>query len=108
MSKGKRRGKLHTTLKFLKKSAADFDAGDEDEALRMAVSLRVLFHETQGRRPSIPLLNHLDIWDKPILTSADGRSLVCFVSQQVKITFPPGVTAHPLLQKKFNATTLDK
>lgn len=108
MSKGKLRGKLQTTIRFLKKSALDYDAGDEDEALRMAVSLRVLFHETQGRRPSIPLLKHLDYLDKEILTSADGRSLVCFIDQQIKTSYPPGVSAHPRLQKEFRVTKFDQ
>src|SRR3977135_31817 len=74
----------------------------------MAVSLRVLFHETKGRRPSIPLLQHLDMWDGKILTTSDGSSLTCFICQRIKLTYPPGVTAHPLLENKFNVTTFDK
>lgn len=44
----------------MERSCADFDAGHREEALRIAVSLRVLFHDTKS---SISLLTHLGIKD---------------------------------------------
>lgn len=53
---------MHTQLQrqlgFLKRSCDAFDAGQQDEGLRIAVSLRVLFHDTQK---STSLLTHLGI-----------------------------------------------
>jgi hypothetical protein len=48
---------LRTHLNFLIKSAAAFDNGERDEAIRTAVSMRVLLHDT---RNSISLLTHLN------------------------------------------------
>lgn len=37
---------LHQQISFLKRSAESFDNGFEDEAVRLAVSIRILVHET--------------------------------------------------------------
>src|SRR6266545_3514326 len=42
------RSQLQRQLGFLKRSCEDFDAGQHDEGLRIAVSLRVLFHDTSA------------------------------------------------------------
>lgn len=49
---------LRRHLGFLKRSCNDFDAGHFEEGLRIAVSLRVLLHDTPG---STSLLTHLGI-----------------------------------------------
>lgn len=49
---------LQRHLRFLQTSCEAFDAGRSDEGLRIAVSLRVLFHDTQK---STSLLTHLGI-----------------------------------------------
>lgn len=49
---------LKRQLGFLQRSCADFDSGHVEEALRIAVSLRVLFHDTKN---STSLLTHLGI-----------------------------------------------
>src|SRR5438128_453345 len=49
---------LREHLEFLKRSCRDFDAGHYGEGRRMAVSLRVLFHDTNH---STSLLTHLGI-----------------------------------------------
>lgn len=49
---------LRRHLGFLDRSCIQFDAGHLDEALRIAVSLRVIFHDTTS---SISLLKHLEI-----------------------------------------------
>ena len=48
-------------LGFLERSAAAYDAGDEPEAKRLAVNLRVLLHDT---RRSTSLFTHLRVKDK--------------------------------------------
>ncbi len=48
---------LHRQLGFLERSCKDFDASHVDEALRMAVNLRVLFHDTNC---STSILTHLN------------------------------------------------
>jgi hypothetical protein len=48
---------LRTHLNFLAKSAAAFDEGEIDECMRIAVSIRVLLHDT---RNSTSLLTHLN------------------------------------------------
>ena len=57
--------KLREHLSFLESSARDFDSAPQ-EALRMAVSLRVLFHDTGS---STSLLTHLGIKDSAKILS---------------------------------------
>lgn len=45
------RVKLAEQLNFLDRSATLYDRGHEDEALRMAVALRVLFTRRRGAMP---------------------------------------------------------
>lgn len=47
---------LRRQLRFLGRSCAAFDAGHQDEAVRIATSIRVLLHDT---RSSTSLLTHL-------------------------------------------------
>jgi hypothetical protein len=49
-------------LNFLARSAAAFDNGEKDEAIRMAVSMRVLLHDTKNSTSSLKLLNAKDIF----------------------------------------------
>jgi len=49
---------LRRHIKFLERSCAAFDAGQTEEALRIAVTLRVLFHDT---KKSTSLLTHLGL-----------------------------------------------
>ena len=52
---------LREHVDFLKASAGAFDSGFEAEAKRLAVSLRVLLHDTSGSRA---LLGQLDVKNK--------------------------------------------
>ena len=49
---------LRKQLGFLERSANSYDHGDEDEAVRIATSLRVLFHDTES---STSLMRHLGV-----------------------------------------------
>ena len=60
---------LNTHLRFLRRSCEDYDAGFKDEALRIAVSLRVIFHDTKH---SESLLTHLGKKDAIQLISTIG------------------------------------
>ena len=57
---------LRRHIGFLERSCAAFDAGNTEEALRVAVTLRVLFHDTKR---SISLLTHLGIKSSAIVLS---------------------------------------
>jgi hypothetical protein len=48
---------LQRHISFIKRSCSFYDQGDKEEALRIAVSLRVLFHDTSK---STSLLKHLE------------------------------------------------
>jgi len=47
-------------LAFLEASSASFDNGFEAEAKRLAVALRVLFHETRNSKSLLKMLGKLD------------------------------------------------
>lgn len=53
---------LAKQLQFLKTSCIAFDAGDENEYVRLATTMRVLFFE--GRNKSVSLLKQLNLKDK--------------------------------------------
>jgi hypothetical protein len=47
---------LKKQLRFLKTSCEEYDAGDKDESVRIATTLRILFHQTSK---STSLISHL-------------------------------------------------
>jgi hypothetical protein len=57
---------LRRQLTFLEHSCRSYDGGYLDEAIRMAVVLRVLFHDTKN---STSLLRHLHAWATPIVST---------------------------------------
>ncbi len=57
---------LKQHLNFIERSCASYDVGHNAEALRIAVSLRVMFHDTNQ---SISLLKHLGVKDSVKLIS---------------------------------------
>lgn len=67
---------LKEHLGFIKSSADSFDAGNTYEALRIASSLRVIFHQTHHSKA---LLEHLDAWDISLRSEKTGdlRDLPC-------------------------------
>jgi hypothetical protein len=62
--------KLGSHIGFLQRSSATFDSGQEDEALRLATSMRVIFHDTQH---STSLLSLLQLKDTQMLSSSRGH-----------------------------------
>jgi hypothetical protein len=76
-----------THLDFLQRSCDAYDQGHEEEALRMAVSLRVVFHDTPS---STSLLTHLGAKVRTHLKST-------FVSQRSLEKDLPGFRWHTVL-----------
>ncbi len=66
---------LRRQLNFIQRSADHYDSGDEEEAIRIATSLRVMFHQKPA---STSLLTHL------------GASRVNLASWCAPIQIPPG------------------
>ena len=60
------REQLERHLRFLQRSAAAYDRGFKDEAIRIAVSVRVLVHQT---KTSTSLLRHLGADDIELLST---------------------------------------
>jgi hypothetical protein len=57
---------LEKQLRYIENSARAYDAGDAEEAIRIATSLRVIFHQT---RQSTSLLSHLRATYARMMTS---------------------------------------
>jgi hypothetical protein len=98
---------LDSQLGYLKRSCESYDSGHEDEAARLATTLRVLLH-TKGRN-NVSVLSHLGLQDTSMLTSAiynnnDWRDLL-----QIKIDLnsPQPVTTQPQLGDQFNEATFE-
>lgn len=72
------RDELGKQLRFLERSAKAYDEGDEEEAVRLATVMRVLFHDTPM---STSLMTHLAMRDcnvlaTPVTHFADWRDLL--------------------------------
>lgn len=78
---------LKTHVDFLNRSCIAYDQGHVEEALRMAVSLRVIFHDTHS---STSLLTHLQAKSTTHLKST-------FVSQRAIEQEIPGFRWHTVL-----------
>ena len=63
---------LGRQLAFIRNSCERYDSGDHDEGIRIAVSMRVLFHET---RTQTSLLSHLNATDIALLSTCPDRPL---------------------------------
>jgi hypothetical protein len=59
---------LRNQLGFLERSCAAYDEGHKAEAVRLATTLRVLFHDTPN---SVSLMNHLGAKSIQMLSTAD-------------------------------------
>lgn len=98
--------KLQEQLRFLQRSCAAFDQGAEDEALRMATGLRVIFHST---KQSVPLVSHLGLANSVLLSSSRGiGSHDDYLSHVLNLSSPTPVRMVPLLGDKFHEIPLEK
>ena len=91
--------KLTEQLSFIHRSCLAFDQGAEDEAIRIAVALRVIFHTTSKSKS---LLTHLGIADSKMLSSSRGRGDdKDYLGFQIDLSSTQPLRAIPLLENKF-------
>jgi hypothetical protein len=99
------KAKLREQLRFLERSCADFDKGHEDEALRIATSLRVIFHHTKA---SVSLISHLNFTKKNMLSSSRGHGdWQDYLSTVITVDSSEPVKMKPLLGSKFKKLSID-
>ena len=105
--------KLREQLAFLERSAEDFDAGHEEEALRLANAMRTLFHDTVSRKTgkplSISLVTQLSMRDctmfaTPRTNLADWRD---FLAGKIDLTSSSPSTFIPRLDVQLVEVPLD-
>jgi hypothetical protein len=91
--------KLREQLRFMQRSCAAFDQGAEEEAIRIATSLRVIFHNTPA---STSLIAHLGLGGKKMLSSSRGHgNWQDFLAHQLNLSSPEPIRMLPLLGDKF-------
>lgn len=98
--------KLEEQLRFLTRSSELFDQGHEDEALRLATTLRVIFHDTPK---SISLLKHLGLKNENMLSSARGHGNwqdYLAIELNLRSQFP--VRMRPLLRDQFQQLLVEQ
>lgn len=93
------REKLAEQIRFLERSCALFDDGHEDEAIRLAASLRVLFHDTNR---SISPLSHLNLKRGRMLSSSRGHgNWKDYLAEEISVSSTTPVRMKPLLGDSF-------
>src|SRR6185503_5302007 len=75
--------KLVEQLGFLDRSSQLFDTGFEEEAIRIAQTLRVIFHQTNA---STSLITHLGFGGKKMLSSSlGGENWMNYLNQRIDL-----------------------
>jgi len=98
--------KLEEQLQFIRRSSEAYDQGAEEEALRIATSLRVVFHQTG---PSTSLITHLGFGANKMLSSSRGHGdWKDYLSQEININSPVPVRMRPILGDKFHELSIDE
>jgi hypothetical protein len=91
--------KLAEQLQSIRLSCSAFDVGQEHEAYRLAVSLRVLFYNKPG---SPSLMAHLKMTDTILLSSDGGHNdWRGYVAIILDLASPTPVSSRPKLGDKF-------
>src|ERR1041384_4909262 len=98
--------KFREQLRFMERSCDAFDQGAEDEAIRLATSLRIIFHNTTS---STSLVTHLKLGAQKMLSSSRGHGdWADYLSHQIDFTSPELVKTLPLLGSKFKELSIDQ
>lgn len=98
--------KLREQVDFLKRSCDAFDQGAEAEALRIATTLRVMFHDTQK---STSLVSHLGYKKKKMLSSARGHNdWQDYLKVQLDLSSEEPVKMLPMLGERFRELSVDE
>jgi hypothetical protein len=91
---------------FLERSCAAFDQGAEEEGIRLAQALRVIFHNT---RSSTSLITHLKFGAKQMLSSSRGHGdWRDYLAIEINLTSPRPVRALPLKGEQFRALSIEQ
>jgi len=98
--------KFREQLRFIERSCQTFDQGAEDEAIRLATSLRIIFHNTTK---STSLVTHLKFGSKKMLSSSRGHgNWQDYLSLQLNLSSAQPVRTLPILGKQFKELTIDQ
>lgn len=90
---------------FLSRSSELYDQGYEDESLRLATTMRVMFHQTGS---STSLLTHMGLAGTNMLSSARGHGdWKDYLSQVINLASPLPIQMIPLLGQAFAEVSLD-
>jgi hypothetical protein len=93
-------------LRFMERSCQAFDQGAEDEAIRLATSLRIIFHDATT---STSLIKHLKFGAQKMLSSSRGfGNWEDYLSNQFDLTSPQPMKMLPILGDKFKELTIDQ
>lgn len=91
--------KLLEQLNFIQRSCEAYDKGFEDEAIRVATSLRIIFHQTTA---STSLITHLKFGGKKMLSSSRGHgSAMDYLSWVINMESRQPVMTRPILGTEF-------
>ncbi len=97
--------KLEEQLQFIERSCATYDQGEENEALRLATSLRVIFHHTNM---SVSLVAHLEFDDKKMLSSSRGHDdWKDYLSHQINLSSAQPIKMLPILGEQFHELSIE-
>lgn len=91
--------KLTEQLCFMKRSCELFDLGAEDESLRLAAALRIIFHDAKH---STSIMSHLGFENNRIWSSTRGHGdWKDYLAQQLDINSAQPIRMLPLLGNQF-------
>lgn len=97
--------KLREQLRFIQRSCEAFDQGAEDEAIRIATSLRIIFHNT---RMSVSLVAHLGLGGEKMLSSSRGHGdWRDYLAHQLNLSSPHPIRMLPLLGDRFTELSVE-
>jgi hypothetical protein len=97
--------KFNEQIQFLARSSELFDRGYEDEALRLATTLRIVFHDTNN---STSLLTHLGLKHEKMLSSFRGHgNWQDYLAQDINLTSKEPIRMSTLLGDKFIPLSID-
>lgn len=96
--------KFQEQFQFIQRSCRSYDEGYEDESIRLATSLRVIFHNTMA---STSLIKHLNFNNKIMLSSSGGQgNILDLLSWVIDINSPQPVKTRPQLGDKFRQISI--
>ncbi|MGV9635490.1 hypothetical protein ACWDO0_15000 [Nocardia rhamnosiphila] len=97
--------RIRQQLGYLDRSSAHYDGGEEDEAIRLATTMRVLFYD-RGRNVSV--VTHVGLKGSNMLTSSRGLGdWHDYLSHEIDFQNPDLIRMKPLLGEDFRAIPMD-